>query len=352
MDIESQWFGQKDGFANAAAIVHNLIHLLNVKISKRTIYNELMNEPGYPSLNSIESFFKKWEFDTMISKMEISLLNKVEFPLITWMQENNYSYYVILIQCKENEILYLSSERGWISESLDVFAPKWTRYVLDVLPSKSSYEIDFENKEYLEKIESESNINKSKVSIVENFLSLKECQHIINIATSKFERSTTVKRGGGHQIDKGRTSYSAYLNIKDEIIESIYDRASKLLDINNENFEHLQCTSYEKNQEYRVHHDAFEETEKKELERGGQRISTILIYLNDDYKGGETFFPMIDVRVKPKVGSVAIWNHLLDNGDRDSDAYHAGLPVLEGRKYVGNLWLRSRNTNRKYNEDI
>ena len=56
-----------------------------------------------------------------------------------------------------------------------------------------------------------------------------------------------------------------------------------------------------------------------------QSIYTVLLYLNDDYTGGETAFVQGDVRHRPVAGSALCFVHPL---------VHEGVPVRSGRKYV------------------
>jgi len=56
-----------------------------------------------------------------------------------------------------------------------------------------------------------------------------------------------------------------------------------------ENGEALQILHYENGQKYDPHFDYF--YDKKALELGGHRIATVLMYLSNVTKGGETVFP-------------------------------------------------------------
>ena len=60
-----------------------------------------------------------------------------------------------------------------------------------------------------------------------------------------------------------------------------------------ENAESIQVLRYEIGQKYDAHFDYFHD--KKNVKRGGQRIATVLMYLTDVKKGGETVFPNAEV---------------------------------------------------------
>ncbi|MGB0902449.1 prolyl hydroxylase family protein [Halocynthiibacter sp.] len=93
---------------------------------------------------------------------------------------------------------------------------------------------------------------------------------------------------------------------------------------------------YEQGQEYKVHLDS---GTNPDCENYG-RIFTAVLYLNDDFSGGETVFPRIDVTVRPKAGSLVLWANKRPN---DSAAHplslHAGHPVKSGTKYIASFWI-------------
>ena len=60
-----------------------------------------------------------------------------------------------------------------------------------------------------------------------------------------------------------------------------------------ENGEDIQVLRYEPGQKYDPHFDYF--TDKVNIARGGHRIATVLMYLTDVAKGGETVFPSAEV---------------------------------------------------------
>lgn len=60
-----------------------------------------------------------------------------------------------------------------------------------------------------------------------------------------------------------------------------------------ENGEDIQVLHYEYGQKYEPHYDYF--TDTVNTLRGGHRIATVLMYLSDVEKGGETVFPLAEV---------------------------------------------------------
>ena len=73
--------------------------------------------------------------------------------------------------------------------------------------------------------------------------------------------------------------------------------------------------------------------------KSGNRTHSFLIYLNDDFKGGETKFIKQDRIVTPETGKGLLWTNTID-GELLKDSEHAGLPVTEGYKYILIIWVR------------
>jgi prolyl 4-hydroxylase len=76
------------------------------------------------------------------------------------------------------------------------------------------------------------------------------------------------------------------------------------------------------------------------MSRGGQRIKSVLFYLNDEFEGGETNFPMKGIKVKPVKSKAIIWDNINEDGTLDYESIHAGLPVISGFKYIATIWIR------------
>ena len=68
---------------------------------------------------------------------------------------------------------------------------------------------------------------------------------------------------------------------------------------------------------------------------------TFLVRLNDDYEGGETFFPTPGLKLKGRTGDAILFRNAGADGRRDSAAGHAGLPVARGEKLIASRWIRA-----------
>jgi prolyl 4-hydroxylase len=99
--------------------------------------------------------------------------------------------------------------------------------------------------------------------------------------------------------------------------------------------EPLQVLRYRMGGEYKPHFDAIPGF-------ANQRILTMIVWLNEDYAGGETMFMRPAMRIKGRVGDALLFRNALPDGRRDDDAAHAGLPVTHGAKLIASRWIRAR----------
>jgi len=79
-----------------------------------------------------------------------------------------------------------------------------------------------------------------------------------------------------------------------------------------------------------------------DLAARGQRIATCLVFLNDDFEGGETAFEAGGLRRRGRKGDALMWANTLPDGSIDTRTRHAGLPPTKGEKWVLSQWLRGR----------
>src|SRR5690606_3513001 len=74
----------------------------------------------------------------------------------------------------------------------------------------------------------------------------------------------------------------------------------------------------------------------------GQRIVTFLLYLNEEYQGGETEFPRLGVKHKGRRGEGLYFVNALKTRAPDLRMIHAGRPPVGGEKWVVSQFIRDR----------
>jgi prolyl 4-hydroxylase len=186
---------------------------------------------------------------------------------------------------------------------------------------------------------------KPEIVVFSNVLSLDECDELVDRAKPKTARSTVVNPiSGGHEILPDRTSDGMFFQRgEDEFIQRIEGRLAQLMNLPVENGEGIQVLNYRVGCEYKPHFDYFSSENpgnRRHLEGSGQRVATLIVYLNDVGHGGETIFPRAGVSVLPKKGNAVFFKYLNSLGQLDSLSLHGGAPVHRGEKWIMTKWVR------------
>ena len=194
-----------------------------------------------------------------------------------------------------------------------------------------------------------------RIIVIKNFLSNEICDHFVKLSDGKLERALVSSETKGI-ISKGRSGSNCWINHnKDDITLSVANRISNIVEIPLENTESFQIIYYDKSQEYFNHYDAWDfndvDRSKRNLKRGGQRIFTALVYLNNVKEGGSTKFTKLNIEVNAEKGKLLIFENVYeDTNIRHYYSEHAGMPVINGEKYAFNLWFRECPMNKLYTE--
>jgi prolyl 4-hydroxylase len=90
---------------------------------------------------------------------------------------------------------------------------------------------------------------------------------------------------------------------------------------------------YAVGQRYEPHFDFITATDR-------QRVLTFLLYLNDDYEGGETCFPRISWQHKGRKGNAMFFWNVNAQGQPDPKTFHEGSAPTKGEKWVLSQWIQ------------
>ena len=184
-----------------------------------------------------------------------------------------------------------------------------------------------------------------RIVVLGQLLTDAECDALIAAARPRLARSLTVAvQTGGEELNADRTSEGMFFTRgEDALIEAIEARIAALLHWPIENGEGLQVLRYPPQAEYKPHYDYFDPQQAGTpvvLKRGGQRVATLIIYLNEPEQGGATVFPDVRFEVAPKRGNAVFFSY--DRPHPSSRSLHGGAPVLRGEKWIATKWLRER----------
>ena len=180
---------------------------------------------------------------------------------------------------------------------------------------------------------------------IDNFIAPSRCKRVVEYANSKLN-FTNESADVEHGDRRARTSSGCWLSEEPQInhpdIKYINESLANLVGFPEENCEPLHVVKYAGGQEYWPHNDFIEK--HKYMSCGG-RIATMLVYLTDCADGGATNFPLLDITIYPKPGTVVLWYNVLPTSDGshvivDQRMLHSGMPVgPAGEKMIMCKWV-------------
>ena len=248
----------------------------------------------------------------------------------------------------------------------------WIDYINRQVKGKISFDLlssilrkeNYSNEIINDIINSYKNINdlnyiffSPKIYTIDAFISDNDCDNIISLTNNNLKRSLVADEDNNF-LSNGRTSYTYWVNHNhNDITFNIANKISKLVDIPLENAEQIQIVHYKQNQKYDPHYDGWvfdgSEKSRKYTKNGGQRLITVIGYLNNVKKGGETFFSKLDISIKPEKGKILVFKNVHNNTNiLHYLSEHSGRPVIEGEKYIFTLWFREIPLSKEFDYKI
>jgi hypothetical protein len=186
-----------------------------------------------------------------------------------------------------------------------------------------------------------------RVKRIDKLLAQEECDYVVGVAAPLLKPSAVTNPETATAIaHPERTSSDAAFSPyeHDLVIYCLNLRLAAAAGLPVANGELLSVLRYEQGQEYRPHCDFFQSRcePAAQFETAGQRVRTLLVYLNDGYDGGETHFLRSGLKIKGKRGDAILFHNVDDSGAPDLTSLHAGSPVTHGTKWLISKWFRER----------
>ncbi|GJP52553.1 hypothetical protein CLOM_g11655 [Closterium sp. NIES-68] len=195
-----------------------------------------------------------------------------------------------------------------------------------------------------------------RITLLKSFLSLEECEALKAIGRKALESSTVVDSSSGKSYrSEVRTSSGMFLSHSDSarpLVKTIEERIAAFSNVPPQNGELIQILKYKHGQHYLPHPDYF--SDQVNVRRGGQRVATMLMYIEAPEEGGETIFPNVGGSSKCECGgelkegicvhpvkgdAVLFWSTDLE-GVVDPKSLHGSCDVLKGEKWSATKWMR------------
>ena len=175
-----------------------------------------------------------------------------------------------------------------------------------------------------------------RVTLGEGLLSPRECDYLREVGAPMLQPSTIIDPQSGRLVPHPiRTSDGAAFGVHSEdlVVNAINRRIAAFSGTSVAQGEPLQLLSYRPGAEYRAHLDAVGGEEN-------QRILTAIVYLTDDYQGGETAFLRTGFTIRGRAGDAILFRNVTPDGRPDPQSLHAGRPVEAGVKLIATRWIR------------
>ncbi|HVJ29945.1 MAG TPA: 2OG-Fe(II) oxygenase [Gammaproteobacteria bacterium] len=179
------------------------------------------------------------------------------------------------------------------------------------------------------------------------FASAAMCRWFIENARGRLSRALVYEAISREVMAKPtRTNTAAVFNIvaTDFLFVLAQLRMSACLGVPLRQFEALTVLHYDEGEEITEHYDFVDPklpSYAQEIAEQGDRVVTFLVYLNDDYQGGETAFPRLDISHKGSRGE-GIFFVNSDHGRADTRTLHAGRTPVGGEKWIVSQFIRDR----------
>jgi prolyl 4-hydroxylase len=185
-----------------------------------------------------------------------------------------------------------------------------------------------------------------RIRVVEKFVPVAVCNWVMARGAGRYQRSMMFDGQSSNVLDT-RTCSDFKFDIidADVVMQIVRERIAAITTLPTVAFEPPQIFHYALGEEIKAHYDALRLGEQGYGQSGaykGDRIATFLLYLNDDYDGGELEFPRAKVRHKGRAGDGIYFAHIDANGVPDRLSLHAALPITRNEKFILSQWIHDR----------
>jgi prolyl 4-hydroxylase len=178
----------------------------------------------------------------------------------------------------------------------------------------------------------------------DKLLTVEECEYLMGLSARHLRPAEIVDQSSGQPLQsRVRTNHVAVMwpVQQDLVLHALNLRLAAAAGLPPQNGEMINVLVYRPGEEYRPHYDFFP-LEAAKADVSGQRIRTLLVYLNAGYDGGETHFLTAGMKIKGNIGDAVLFHNCDAAGAPDKSSLHAGLAVTSGQKWLLSKWYREK----------
>ncbi|MGJ8745460.1 2OG-Fe(II) oxygenase [Polaribacter sp.] len=315
--------------------VKRFIDASGFKISRSSVRESIKKIEGTLDLSKLHGLLSEFFSDLIVFQInsEIDNLDYIITPCFLLHTKENEFFIYVVIKIEEDKVLIFEQDKKDFTISTEEFQNLLKGSII-ILKEEETYK---PTENILKKYNEEQKQDKeyiNSVTVLDDFLSKEECEKIITFCEEDvlFRRSK-VGFGVNNRQSNSRTSSSAFMekNESSIIISDLKEKIATFLGCNLSKIEGLQTVRYYKSEGFKAHYDVDDNLKRK---------LTCLLYLNDGFSGGNTYFPEIDFIVTPKVGRLLIFQNLDEDNKIIPQSFHQGSSILNGVKYACNIWIK------------
>jgi prolyl 4-hydroxylase len=186
----------------------------------------------------------------------------------------------------------------------------------------------------------------SMVAGAQGFAPRRFAERLIELGRPLLQAATTYSASGALEVDAIRTGSSAWIGPleRDFVCAVMQERAARACGVPVANHETPSILSYEAGQQFATHFDFVSPhlLQNPDEARRGQRLFTVVTYLNEDFTAGQTYFPRLGFKYRGATGDALLFANVMSDGSPDRNTLHAGLAPESGRKWALSQWIRAR----------
>jgi hypothetical protein len=188
-----------------------------------------------------------------------------------------------------------------------------------------------------------------RIRTIEGFLPEAVCDWLMERARGKLRPARVYDDGSGgpRQADARNNSDCEFHPFESDVVMALVRaRIGAAAGTTPAFMEGFALLHYEVGQRFVRHFDFLDPTQPglaKVMAERGQRVATALVYLNDDFEGAETEFPILALKWKGRKGDAIFFWNVDDQGAGDRRTLHAGLSPTRGHKWLLSQFIRDKS---------
>ncbi len=321
--------------SNGLTLVSHLLHAHGLPPQPHVLVPLLFELEGPLHPETIVPIINQLGFDTQTVELPAEKLAEAPLPALTYLRTDGPPQAVLLTAYDNHTCRFLHRTKGWVTLPTQQFLVDWLPICLLAVPTTPPTPQAVSQAEA--QLEAARQAYQEQLIYKDDFLDESEINTLLQLAEGKIH-ATNAKVEGYRHHDVALIS-----DVHSPALEAIMAKALALLPTKAAYYpepDEVFVISYGAGMENKAHYDSYGKQEAAEI---GQVVWTMLMYLTDDYEGGETVFPHLGLEVRGKKGGILCFPDLDAQGQIAPYSLHEGKMVTQGVKQICSFWMKESN---------